>query len=142
MRLAIAEAERAQAAGEVPVGAVVTRDGAVLARAHNEVELRRDPTAHAERLALAGALAVARTDRLPGATLYVTLEPCAQCAGAIVLAKVDRVVFGAWDPKAGMGGSIHDLLRHPALNHRCEVVPGVLAEECGALLRGFFGERR
>lgn len=142
MRLAIAEATHARAEGEVPVGAVVIREGVVLAQAHNQVERRHDPTAHAERLALADALAVARADRLPGTTLYVTLEPCAQCAGSIVLAKVDRVVFGAWDPKAGMAGSIHDLLRHPALNHRCEVVAGVLAEECGALIREFFGVRR
>ena len=142
MRLAIAEAIRARAEGEVPVGAVVVRDGVVLAQAHNQVERQHDPTAHAERLALGEALAVARTDRLPGTTLYVTLEPCAQCAGSIVLTKVDRVVFGAWDPKAGMAGSIHDLLRHPGLNHRCEVIAGVLAEECGALLQAFFGERR
>lgn len=142
MRLAIAEALRGRDAGEVPVGAVVIRNEVVLAQAHNQVEHLHDPTAHAERLALVESLATARTDRLPGTTLYVTLEPCAQCAGAIVLAKVDRVVFGAWDPKAGMAGSIHDLLRHPALNHRCEVVPGVLAEECGALLQAFFDERR
>lgn len=142
MRLAIAEAIRARAEGEVPVGAVVIRDGVVLAQAHNQVERHHDPTAHAERLALIEALAVARTDRLSGTTLYVTLEPCAQCAGSIVLTKVDRVVFGAWDPKAGMAGSIHDLLRHPGLNHRCEVIAGVLAAECGALLQAFFGERR
>lgn len=138
MRSAIAEAVRARDAGEVPVGAVVIRAGVILARAHNQVELRHDPTAHAERLALAEALATTRSDRLSGATLYVTLEPCAQCAGAILLSKVDRVVFGAWDPKAGMGGSIHDLLRHPSLNHRCEVIAGLLAEECGGLLQAFF----
>ncbi len=142
MRLALAAARRAGAAGEVPVGAVVMRGGALLAQAHNEVVLRHDPTAHAERLALADALTAARSDRLPGATLYVTLEPCAQCAGSIVLAKVDRVVFGAWDPKAGMAGSIHDLLRHPLLNHRCEVIAGVLAGECGELLQEFFGGLR
>jgi len=142
MRLAIAEAVRAHAAGEVPVGAVVMRDGVVIGQGHNEAKLRLDPTAHAERLAIAEAFATARTDRLSGATLYVTLEPCAQCAGAIVLGKVDRVVFGAWDPKAGMAGSIHDLLRHPSLNHRCEVVAGVLAEECGALLQAFFNGLR
>jgi tRNA(adenine34) deaminase len=142
MRLAIEEAGRAHAAGEVPVGAVVIRNGMVLAQAHNQSDLRHDPTAHAERIALAEALATAGVDRLPDATLYVTLEPCAQCAGAIVLTKVGRVVFGAWDPKAGMAGSIHDLLRHPRLNHRCEVIAGVLADECSALLLEFFGERR
>ncbi len=142
MRLAIEQALRARAAGEVPVGAVVVQGGAVLAQAHNQSELRNDPTAHAERLALAEALAAAKVDRLPDATLYVTLEPCAQCAGAIVLAKVGRVVFGAWDPKAGMAGSIHDLLRHPRLNHRAEVIAGVLAPECSTLLLEFFAERR
>ncbi len=142
MRAALAVARESREAGEVPVGAVVVREGQVLASAHTEAERRGDPTAHAELLAIQRALAATGQDRLPAATLYVTLEPCAQCAGAIVLAKVGRVVFGAWDPKAGMAGSLHDLLRHPHLNHRPEVVAGVLAEECGALLRGFFGERR
>jgi tRNA(adenine34) deaminase len=142
MRLALGEAQRARDAGEVPVGAVVMREGVVLAQAHNQTRIRHDPTAHAEHIALAEALSVTRADRLPDATLYVTLEPCAQCAGSIVLAKVGRVVFGAWDPKAGMAGSVHDLLRHPRLNHRPEVIAGVMAEECGALLLDFFGERR
>ncbi len=142
MRAALAVARESREAGEVPVGAVVVRDGQVLATAHNETERREDPTAHAELLAIQRALGATGQDRLSEATLYVTLEPCAQCAGAIVLAKVGRVVFGAWDPKAGMAGSIHDLLRHPHLNHRSEVVAGVLAEECGELLREFFGERR
>ena len=142
MAAALLEANAAAAAGEVPIGAVVTANGRVLASAHNETVMRRDPTAHAELLAVQRAMAVAGTDRLPNATLYVTLEPCAQCAGAIVLAKVGRVVFGAWDPKAGMAGSLHDLLRHPRLNHRVEVIGGVAADECGALLQEFFRERR
>jgi tRNA(adenine34) deaminase len=104
--------------------------------------VRGDPTAHAEFLALSRALALLGTDRLPDATLYVTLEPCAQCAGAIVLAKVGRVVFGAYDPKAGMAGSVGDLLRHPRLNHRVEVLGGVMQEECGALLKEFFTGKR
>lgn len=142
MALALDEARRAAARGEVPVGAVVVEDGVVQGAAHNETLARRDPTAHAEVLAIGRALATLATDRLPEATLYVTLEPCAQCAGAIVLAKVGRVVFGAWDPKAGMAGSLHDLLRHPRLNHRAEVVGGVEAAACGELLRDFFRERR
>jgi tRNA(adenine34) deaminase len=142
MRAALAEAAAARDQGEVPVGAVVRLAGGIVGAGHNETIARADPTAHAEWLALHRALAAVGQDRLAGATLYVTLEPCAQCAGAIVLAKVDRVVFGAWDEKAGMAGSLGDLLRHPRLNHRAEVVGGVLAEECGSLLRGFFAERR
>lgn len=142
MRAALALAEAAVPAGEVPVGAVVVREGRVLGASYNETMATGDPTAHAEFLAIRRALSEARADRLPDATLYVTLEPCAQCAGAIVLAKVGRVVFGAWDPKAGMAGSVHDLLRHPRLNHRPEVIGGVLEQECGALLVEFFAERR
>lgn len=142
MDLALAAARTAAGQAEVPVGAVVMRGGAVLATAHNETVARHDPTAHAELLAVQRALAAVGEARLVGATLYVTLEPCAQCAGAIVLAKVERVVFGAWDDKAGMAGSLHDLLRHPRLNHRVDVVGGVRAEECGALLREFFAARR
>lgn len=142
MRLALDEARAAAAAQEVPVGAVVIAGGRVIARAHNETVRRRDPTAHAELLALQEALRTLGEDRLGDATLYVTLEPCAQCSGAIVLAKVGRVVFGAWDPKAGMAGSVADLLRHPRLNHRPEVTAGVLEEDCGALLKGFFAGRR
>jgi tRNA(adenine34) deaminase len=142
MRLALALADSAAAAGEVPVGAVILQGDKVLGRAHNETVARNDPTAHAEFLAIQRALVALNQDRLTEATLYVTLEPCAQCAGAIVLAKVGRVVFGAWDDKAGMAGSIGDLLRHPRLNHRPEVISGVLAEECGALLREFFRNRR
>lgn len=142
MRAALAEARAAATAGEVPVGAVIVRDGTVLARAHNRTVADRRPQAHAELLALDAALQAAGTDRLPDATLYVTLEPCAMCAGALVLAKMGRVVFGAWDEKAGMAGSLGDLLRHPQLNHRAEVLGGVLGEECGSLLHEFFRERR
>jgi tRNA(adenine34) deaminase len=142
MRAALRLAERAAAVGEVPVGAVVRRGASSLAEAHNETVARRDPTAHAELLAIQVALAALGSDRLTDATLYVTLEPCAQCAGAIVLAKVGRVVYGAADEKAGMAGSVGDLLRHPRLNHRPEVLGGVLAAECGELLAEFFRVRR
>ena len=124
------------------MGAVVFHEGHAVARAHNETVTRRDPTAHAELLAIRGALEVLHTDRLQDCTLYVTLEPCAQCAGAIVLAKVGRVVFGAYDPKAGMAGSVGDLLRHPKLNHRPEVLGGVEEEACSRLLNAFFDARR
>jgi tRNA(adenine34) deaminase len=142
MEVALEEARRAASTGEVPVGAAVLRDGAVVARAHNETVARGDPTAHAELLALGRAFQALRTDRLNDCTLYVTLEPCAQCAGAIVLAKVGRLVFGAYDDKAGMAGSVGDVVRHPALNHRVEVIGGVEEEDCGALLRAFFESRR
>lgn len=139
---ALEQAAAAGAIGEVPIGAVVLLHGRVIATAHNETVQRRDPTAHAELLAVQRALAAVGDDRLPDATLYVTLEPCAQCAGAVVLAKVGRVVFGAWDDKAGMAGSLHDILRHPRLNHRVDVLGGVRAQECAALLQDFFRERR
>jgi tRNA(adenine34) deaminase len=142
MAAALEEAGRAASSGEVPVGAAVLRGDTVVVRAHNESVTRRDPTAHAELLAVQRALSLLQTDRLGDCTLYVTLEPCAQCAGAIVLAKVGRVVFGAYDPKAGMAGSVGDLLRHPGLNHRAEVLGGVLADQCGRLLQEFFAERR
>lgn len=142
MRRALGLAEAAMNRGEVPVGAVVVIDGSIIAEGHNETVARGDPTAHAELLAVQRALAVVGSDRLTGATLVVTLEPCAQCAGAIVLAKVGRVVFGAYDDKAGMAGSVGDLLRHPRLNHRPEVRGGVLAAESGELLQRFFRARR
>jgi len=142
MAVALEEARRAASSGEVPVGAAVLRGDAVVVRAHNESVTRRDPTAHAELLAVQQALALLQTDRLNDCTLYVTLEPCAQCAGAIVLAKVGRVVFGAYDPKAGMGGSVGDVLRHPRLNHRVDVVGGVDADASGRLLQAFFREKR
>jgi tRNA(adenine34) deaminase len=142
MEAALRLARAASVREEVPVGAVVVADGEVLGEAHNETVERRDPTAHAELLALHRALQKVGEDRLPLATLYITLEPCAQCAGAIVLAKVGRVVFGAYDARCGMAGSVYDLLRSPRLNHRPEVVGGLMAEECGDLLRRFFDSRR
>ncbi len=142
MQWALAQAERAVAAGEVPVGAVIVSGGVVVGEAHNETIGRHDPTAHAEVLAIGQALRHLATDRLTDATLYVTLEPCAQCAGAIVLAKIGRVVFGAYDDKAGMAGSVGDLLRHPKLNHRPEVIGGIMADRSAMLLRSFFQARR
>jgi tRNA(adenine34) deaminase len=126
----------------VPVGAVVVRDGIAISRAGNRTVRDQDPTAHAEVLALRAAAMVLGTWRLTDCVLYVTLEPCAMCAGASVLARVQGVVFGAWDDKAGMAGSVEDLLRHPVLNHRPQVRGGVCSEECGALLREMFAARR
>jgi tRNA(adenine34) deaminase len=142
MRAALGAAADAAAAGEVPVGAVVVRDGVVIASAANRTVRDQDATAHAESLAIRTASAALGRWRLDDCTLVVTLEPCAMCAGAIVLARVKRVVFGAWDEKAGMAGSIEDLLRHPRLNHRPEVTGGVLGDECGFLLTEFFRARR
>jgi tRNA(adenine34) deaminase len=142
MSLAIEQARRAEARGDVPIGAVLARDGEPLAAAGNERELRGDPTAHAEMLAIRAAAKVLGGWRLPGTTLYVTLEPCAMCAGAIVLARIPEVVFGAYDPKAGAAGSARDVLGEPALNHRPKVTGGVLADECAALLERFFAARR
>jgi len=143
MRLALDEAALAGAAGDVPVGAVVMgADGEVLGRGHNARESGADPTAHAEVLALRSAATALGQWRLTGAALVVTLEPCTMCAGAAVLARVDRVVFGAHDPKAGAVGSLWDVVRDRRLNHRPEVVSGVLAAECSALLAGFFQARR
>ena len=139
LRLAL---DDAAPAGEVPVGAVIVRGATIIASATNRTVRDQDATAHAETLAVRAACAALGSWRLAGCTLYVTLEPCAMCAGALVLARVDRVVFGAWDDKAGMAGSVGDLLRHPRLNHRPEVVAGVLAEECGEPLRRFFRDRR
>lgn len=140
MRLALAQAEGALAHHDVPIGAVVVGpEGQVVAAAHNERELTGDPTAHAEVLALRRASEVTGSWRLAGHTLVVTLEPCTMCAGALVLARIERVVIGAWDPKAGAVSSLFDVVRDPRLNHRVEVVAGVEAEACGALLRGFFG---
>jgi len=142
MEAALEQAHRAATAHEVPVGAVIFRNGTVLAQAHNATVTRRDPTAHAELLAIQLALKAAGTDRLEDSTLYVTLEPCAQCAGAIVLAKVGRLVFGAYDEKAGMCGSVGDVVRHPKLNHRLEVQGGVMEAPCGDLLSEFFQAKR
>ena len=142
MDAALGEARAAGEAGEVPVGAVIVRGGELLSRASNRTVRDQDPTAHAESLAIRDAAAKLESWRLDGCTLYVTLEPCAMCAGAVVLARLDRIVFGAWDEKAGMAGSVGDLLRHPRLNHRAEVLGGVRGEECGALLTTFFAKRR
>ena len=148
MRVAVEEAMTAAAAGEVPVGAVVVRDNLVVASSGNRIVRDRDGTAHAELLAIRAAMREAGSSgqqaegRLSDCTLYITLEPCAMCAGAIVLARIGRVVFGAWDDKAGMAGSVADLLRHPRLNHRPEVLGGACEAECGALLREFFRARR
>ncbi len=142
MRLALREAERALEHDDVPVGAVVARGGEVLGAGRNERELRQDPTAHAEILALREASRAAGSWRILDATLYVTLEPCAMCAGAIVLARIPRVVYATADPKAGAAGSVLDVLAQPALNHRPLVEGGVLAEEAAAHLRAFFASRR
>jgi tRNA(adenine34) deaminase len=142
MRMALREAEHALEHADVPIGAVVVRGGEVIAAAHNERELRQDPTAHAEVIALREAARAQGTWRLLDTTIYVTLEPCAMCGGAIVLARVPNVVFGAADPKAGACGSVLDVLGEPRLNHRPEVAGGLLARECGDLLSGFFASRR
>ena len=142
MELALAEARRCLEWDDVPVGALVVRRDEVIAAAGNERERLGDPTAHAEILALRAAAAQVGTWRLDECTLYVTLEPCAMCAGALVLARVDRLVFGASDPKAGFAGSVGDLVRHPFLNHSVEVTDGVRGDEAGELLRAFFRERR
>jgi tRNA(adenine34) deaminase len=142
MRRALALARHAQDAGEVPIGAVVVHGGDVIGEGWNQPIRAHDPSAHAEIIALRAAAAYLRNYRLAGTTLYVTLEPCAMCAGAIVQARVARVVFGALDPKAGAGGSVFNLLVSEKLNHRADVANGVLSEECGEVLRRFFQERR
>ena len=142
MRLALEQARRSEGWGDVPIGAVVARGEEVLAQAGNERERRGDPTAHAEILVLREAAERVGSWHLEGCTLFVTLEPCAMCAGAAVLARIDRLVVGAADPKAGFAGSLGDLVRDPRLNHRVEVTEGVLAGESAELLRGFFASRR
>jgi len=142
MAEAIAVARQALLHDEVPVGAIVVRDDAIIASVANRTVRDRDATAHAELLAIREASRAVGDWRLIGCTLYVTLEPCAMCAGALVLSRIQRVVFGAWDDKAGMAGSVGDILRHPRLNHRPAVAGGVCAVECGALLREFFATRR
>ncbi len=142
MRLALREAERALEHDDVPIGAVVVKDGEVIGAGHNERELRSDPTAHAEMVALREAARVLDSWRVLDSVMYVTLEPCAMCAGAIILARVPRVVFGAADPKAGATGSVINVLDLSELNHRPQVQSGLLAEECADLLRAFFAERR
>ncbi len=142
MRHALDEARRAPAHADVPIGAVAVRDGAIIARAHNRREIDGDPTAHAELLAMRAASQVIGHWRLERVTVYCTLEPCAMCAGAMVLARLPRLVFGAYDPKAGAGGSVMNLLDHPQLNHRVAVTGGVLAGDCGALIVEFFARLR
>lgn len=142
MKLALAEAERAMAEGEVPIGAVVVNDNQIVGRGRNQVEVFQDPTAHAEMLAITSAADTLQSRRLMDSTLYVTLEPCTMCAGAIVLARIKRVVFGAFDPKAGACGSLMNILADTRLNHQPEVVSGVLAEECGNILSSFFQQLR
>lgn len=142
MDAALEQARLAATRDEVPIGAVILRGDEIVARAHNETVARRNPTYHAEFLAIERALAALEADRLTDCTLYVTLEPCAQCAGAIVLTKVGKLVFGAYDAKAGMCGSLGDLVRHPRLNHRVEVQGGVDAEKCAELIKEFFAARR
>jgi tRNA(adenine34) deaminase len=142
MGVALEEARKAETHGDVPIGAALFRDGELLSRAGNERELRRDPTAHAEILAIRAAAEVLGGWRLPRTTLYVTLEPCAMCAGAIVLARIPTLVYGTPDPKAGAVGSVLDILGEPALNHQPEVVAGVREAECAALLREFFATKR
>jgi tRNA(adenine34) deaminase len=142
MRLALREASRAAEHDDIPVGAVVVHDGEVIGTGHNEREVRADPTAHAEMIALRAAAQAVGSWRVLDSVLYVTLEPCAMCAGAIVLARVPRVVFGTTDPKAGAAGSVLDVLAEPRLNHRPQVESGLLAQECGDALRAFFASRR
>jgi tRNA(adenine34) deaminase len=142
MRAALDEARQAAAHGDVPIGAVAVREGAIIARGHNRREIDGDATAHAELLAIRAASQVIGHWRLEGVTLYCTLEPCAMCAGAMVLARLPRLVYGTSDPKAGASGSVIDLLNHPRLNHRVEALGGVLAEECAALIVQFFAALR
>lgn len=142
MRLALREAERALEHDDVPVGAVIVKGGEVLAAAHNERELREDPTAHAEILAVRAAAAALGSWRVLDSVMYVTLEPCAMCAGAIILARLPRIVFAATDPKAGAAGSVLDLLAVPQFNHRPQCQGGLLSEESGDMLRAFFASRR
>jgi len=142
MLAALREARMAARRGEVPVGAVIVRNGKVLARGRNEIIARKDPTAHAEVLAIKKAAARLRNERLTGCTLYTTLEPCPMCAGAAVLARITEVVYGARDPRGGAGGSIANILSHPRLNHRCRVTGPIMARTVGNLLRDFFRKRR
>ena len=142
MREALRQAQKANEAGEVPVGAVIVREGKIIARAYNQVELLKDATAHAEMLALTQAEAAVGDWRLTECDLYVTKEPCAMCAGALVYTRIRRVIFGCTDPVAGAAGSVMNLLQMPALNHRCEIASGVLQDECAAILQDFFRNRR
>ena len=142
MRMALEEASRAPAVGEVPIAALIVQDSQVLAQTHNYRELWQDPTAHAEVIAIRAAATAIGTWRLTGTTLYVTVEPCAMCIGAIILARISRVVFGAWDPKAGACGSVFDFTNEPRLNHRVEILGGLLEQESQALIQQFFRQLR
>jgi tRNA(adenine34) deaminase len=142
MRQAIAGADKALESDDVPVGAVVVHDGNIIGRGHNQRELLQDPTAHAEMIALTAAATAVGSWRLDGCTMYVTLEPCVMCAGALVLARIDRLVYGAFDPKAGACGSIYNIVEDQQLNHRMKVSSGILAEECGGMLTEFFARKR
>ena len=142
MREALRQARKAHAAEEVPIGAVIVREGTIIARAWNQVELLKDATAHAEMLAITQAEAEVGDWRLTDCDLYVTKEPCPMCAGAIVHARIRRVIFGCPDPKSGAAGGMINLLQMPQLNHRSEITPGILADECAAILKGFFALRR
>ena len=142
IRLALKEARKGAERDEVPVGALIVYEGSIIARAHNQKEMLRDATAHAEMIAITQAAEARDNWCLSGCTLYCTLEPCVMCAGAMVLARLDRLVFGALDPKAGAAGSVMNVLNHPKLNHRVEITGGVLAGECGGMLRGFFEGKR
>jgi len=142
MRMALDAAQVAEENGDVPIGAVIVHEGRVIARAYNEREQLKDPTAHAEIIALTQAAAALGMWRLHGCTMYVTLEPCPMCAGALVMARLDRLVYGCTDPKAGACGSLYDICRDGRLNHRLQVTPGVLAEDCAAMLQAFFRQRR
>lgn len=142
MRLALEEARAAASIGEVPVGCVIVRGGEVIARAHNRTISAADPTAHAEMLAISRATAFTGRDRLVGCSMYVTLEPCPMCAGAIVLARAEQLLFGAFDERAGAAGTLYSITTDPRLNHRVETHGGILDAECASLLRGFFAERR
>ena len=142
MRMVLDEAARAPAVGEVPIAALIVQDSQVLAQAHNHRELWQDPTAHAEVIAIRAAATTIGTWRLTNTTLYVTVEPCAMCIGAIILARIYRVVFGAWDPKAGACGSVFDITNEPRLNHRVEIVGGLLEEDSQTLLQQFFRQLR
>jgi tRNA(adenine34) deaminase len=142
MRAALSEARKSAEAGEVPIGAVVVHDGAIIAHGQNSVIRATDPTAHAEIVALRHAAAILGNYRLNGCTLYVTLEPCAMCAGAMIHTRLDRLVYGTPDPKAGACGSVLSVLNHPKLNHQMQVGQGILAEQCSDLLRVFFRDRR
>lgn len=142
MNLAIEEAKKAQQLGEVPIGAIIVKDDEIIARAHNLRETAQQPTAHAEHIAIERASKVVGSWRLEDCTLYVTLEPCVMCAGAIVMSRIPKVVFGAMDPKGGCSGSLMNLLEEPRFNHRASVITGVLENDCGDLLRNFFRELR